>query len=490
MKRSHGSRLPSSVPHFSLSLLPLLRLTPYALLLTFLVVLPAFSQPGWERTYGGTGADEGQSVQQTFDGGYIIAGFLGGDVYLIKTDAFGDTLWTKTYGGVWGDRGYSVQQTSDSGYIVAGSTFSFEAEFRRGDVYLIKTDTYGDTLWTKIYGTDSTDVAYSVQQTSDGGYIIGGVTNFTTTGASDVYLVKTDSNGDSLWARSYGGLGFEGAYSLDQTSDGGYILTGWTDSFGAGATDVYVVKTDSSGDTLWTKTYGGTSWEGGESVQQTSDGGYIIVGETYSFGNFDQVYLIKMDASGDTLWTRTYGGTDTDWGNSVWQTSDGGYIIAGGTRSFGSGGSDVYLIKTNASGDTLWTRTYGGTGNDQGRSVQQTSDSGYIITGRTNSFGAGNYDVYLIKTDSNGRVGVEDKKASPPVHSVPFSICPNPFISFASIPYHETERFELYDISGRNVGTFRGDRIGEGLSAGVYFLRPSTLTPQSSTPTLRIVKVR
>lgn len=470
------------------------RLFLAVLFLTLAFALPAFSQPGWERTYGGTGDDEGQFVQQTSDNGYIIAGFTNSfgagnyDFYLIKTNVSGDTLWTKTYGGISWERGYTVQQTLDGGYIITGVTYSFGTG--RGDVYLIKTNASGDTLWTRTYGGDSTDVGNSVQQTKDGGYIIAGLTNPLGRGDVDVYLVKTDSTGDTLWTRSYGGPGFDGAYSLAQTSDSGYILTGWTDSFGAGLNDVYVVKTNASGDTLWTRTFGGLSWDEGQSLQQTSDGGYIIVGETYSFGNFDQVYLIKMDASGDTLWTRTYGGTDTDWGNSVLQTSHGGYIIAGGTRSFGSGGSDVYFIKTNVSGDTLWTRTYGGTGNDQGRSVQQTSDSGYIITGRTNSFGAGNYDVYLIKTDSNGRVGVEDKRGSPPIHGSPFSIHPNPFTSFASIPYHETERFNLYDISGRHVGTYKGNRIGQNLAAGVYFLRPSALTPQRSIPTLRIVKVR
>jgi hypothetical protein len=464
--------------------------TLFVIGLSLLFCSLSHAQPGWERTYGGTGDDEGQSVQQTSDGGYIIAGFSnsfgqGYDVYLIKTDATGDTLWSKTYGGISWERGYTVQQTLDGGYIITGVAYSFGNG--RGDVYLIKTNASGDTLWTRTFGTDSSDAGNSVQQTSDGGYIIAGVTNSVSTGDADVYLVKADSIGDSLWARTYGGRGSDGAYSVRQASDSGYILTGWTSSFGAGNTDVYLIKTNASGDTLWTKTYGGTLWDEGNSVQQTSEGGYIIVGFTYSFGaGGADVYLIKTNASGDTLWTRTYGGTTQDAGYSGHQTTDGGFIVAGYTSSFNG---DVYLIKTDTSGNALWTKSFGGSGREVGYSVQQTSDRGYIIAG-IYDYGGSNPQVYLIKTDSSGRVGVEDKKVSPPARSFPFSVRPNPFTSFASIPHHESERFDLYDISGRNVGTYRSDRIGEGLPPGVYFLRPSTLTPRFSTPTLRIVKIR
>ncbi len=458
----------------------------YVIGLSLLLCSLSHAQPGWERTYGGTGDDEGQFVQQTSDNGYIIAGFTnsfghGYDVYLIKTDASGDTLWTRTYDANGEDYSYSVQQTSDSGYIIAGFASYYS------DVWVIKTDASGNTLWTRNYGGADMDVGYSVQQTSDGGYIIAGATFSYGAGIDDVYLIKTDSSGDTLWTRTYGGIDYDGAYSVRQTSDSGYILTGWTESFGAGRNDVYIIKTNASGDTLWTRAYGGTSWDDGYSAQQTSDGGFIIVGLTGSFGagSFD-VWLIKTDAYGDTLWTRTYGGWNREQGFFVHQTTDGGYIIAGYTGTYGAGGYDLYLIKTDASGDTLWTITYGGTGDDEGYSVQQTSDGGYIIAGMTNSFGAGNYDVYLIKTDANGRVGVEDKKVSPPVHGVPFSIRPNPFTSFATLPGHEAERFSLYDISGRKVGTYKGDRVGEGLSAGVYFLRAEG---KYAKP-LRIVKLR
>jgi len=197
--------------------------------------------------------------------------------------------------------------------------------------------------------------------------------------------------------------------------------------------------------------------------------------------------LLVSSSNAQQRWERTYGGADWDYGSSVQQTQDGGYIVAGETYSFGAGSNDVYLIKTNASGGTLWTRTYGGTNSDAGRSVQQTSDGGYIIAGYTGSFGNG-LQVYLIKTDSSGRTsGVEvTERGRGPWEMGRITASPNPFTSFATLPGHETERFALYDVSGRKVGIFRGDRIGEGLAPGVYFLRPEG----KDTEPLRIVKVR
>jgi len=373
----------------------------------------------WTRTYGGTLNDCGRSVQQTTDGGYVIVGetysFGAGecDVYLVKTDANGDTLWTRAYGGDSPDYGFSVQQTSDGGYVIAGYTMSFGAG--PSDVWLIKTDPNGDTLWTRTYGGDDVDEGSSVQETSDGGYIVAGYT-LRSMGNTDVYLVKTDANGDTLWTRTYGGSGLDMGRWVQQTSDGGYIIAGYTGFLFT--QDVYLVKTDADGGTLWTRTYGGSSVDGSQSVQQTTDGGYIIAGATLSFGaGNNDFYLIKTDANGDELWYRTYGGNDSDCGQSVQQTSDGGYIVAGYTVSFG-GGSDVYLVKTDADGDTLWTRTYGGAGMDDGQSVQQTTDGGYILAGMTNSFGAGNYDVWLLKLAGEAPqpdVSIEIVADDPPV---------------------------------------------------------------------------
>ena len=240
----------------------------------------------------------------------------------------------------------------------------------------------------------------------------------------------------------------------------------------------------------WQRTYGGAGNDAGYSVQQTTDGGYIIAGTYDFYGANQQVYLIKTNASGDTLWTRTYGGAGDDYGKSVQQTQDGGYIIAGYTTSFGAGNDDVYLNKTNANGDTLWTRTYGGTNWDYSRSVQQTQDGGYIVAGMTSSFG-NSAQVYLIKTDSLGRSsGVEEESRQGDKETrgqgERLRAIPNPFTSFATLPGHEGERFALYDISGRLVGTCQGDRVGEGLAPGVYFLRSS----DTKDKPLRIVKVR
>jgi len=309
--------------------------------------------------------------------------------------------WEKTFGGHGIYVGNAVQQTADDGYIIAGYTDSFGASGL--DIYLVKTGPNGTMQWEKSFGGNGNDLGYAVQQTVDGGYIIVGYTNSFGAGSSDVYLIKTYPNGTIQWQKTFGGSGNEYGNSVQQTSDGGYIITYWISPFDAAGWDVYLIKTYPNGTMQWQKAFGGSSFDMGSSVQQTSDGGYVIAGSTYSFGAGESdVYLIKTNPNGIMQWHRTFGGSGVEWGNSVQQTSDGGYIIAGSTSSSGTGSNDAYLIKTYPNGNLQWQKTFGGSGSDSCYSVQQTSDGGYIITGSTNSFGAGDYDGYLIKTDPNG----------------------------------------------------------------------------------------
>jgi hypothetical protein len=360
---------------------------------------------GWDRTFDGSEDDWGNSVQQTSDGGYIITGSTGGTkIWLIKTDADGNKLWDKTFSGSEDDWGNSVQQTSDGGYIIAGSTTS---QITGGSkVWLIKTDADGNKLWDKTFGESILKETYSVRQTSDGGYIIAGSTTSQPQRYSDtntkVLLIKTDADGNKLWEKTFGGSEHDWGNSVQQTSDGGYIIVGNSND----GTFLLLIKTDADGNKLWDMTFGGSgsSWNSGNSIQQTSDGGYIIAGLTSSqYIGFGDIWLVKTDAEGNKLWDKTFGGgfkgnpIKDDSGYSVQQTSDGGYII----------GSAGVMIKTDADGNKLWDKTFGRSDDyswDNCRSVQQTNDDGYILVGTTSHYRASDWDVRLIKTDANGNV--------------------------------------------------------------------------------------
>ena len=254
-----------------------------------------------------------------------------------------NTIWIRTFGGINSDYGRSIQQVFNDGYIIIGTTASFGDN---NDVWLIKTDVQGNKEWDKTFGGSNDDFGSCIQQTIDGGYIIVGWTNSFGGGNNDAWLIKTDVQGNKEWDKTFGGNDTDIGYSVQQTIDGGYIITGWTRSFGLGNNDVWLIKTDVQGNEEWNKPLGGNLFERGYSVQQTIDGGYIIAGWTNSFGdgNYD-VWLIKTDTEGNEEWNKLFGGSDSDRGYSVQQTENAEYVITGWTKSFGNGNNDAWLIK-------------------------------------------------------------------------------------------------------------------------------------------------
>ena len=452
------------------------------LLISIFLNLPA--QNVFQKTYGGGDSDAAYSVQQTMDNGYILVGGTasygqgGSDVYLIKTNSLGDTSWSKTYGGSNNDNGCCVQQTTDMGYIITGITRSFGAGGQ--DIYLIKTNQEGDTLWTKTFGGELDDWGSAVQQTLDGGYIIIGSTESYGSGNFDYYLIKTDTDGNTMWTKTFGGTNWDYGSWIELTSDNGFIMTGHSNSYGVGNYDVYLIKTNDTGDTLWTKTYGALDDEYSRTVKQTIDGGYVIVGEQgiYQTAATFNVFLLKTDINGNESWSRDYGGTGYDIGASVDQSSDGGYIVVGQTSSFGAGERDVYLIKTDNIGDTLWTKTFGCVNYDRGFSVQEAQDGGYVLCGNTYCNEMENSDVYLIKTDENGNtspLGIHSFKHP----ELEFFVYPNPMVSEVNIEFG-TKSTEIYTI---DIFSALGQRIKQEITSknkinigiseldeGIYFI--------------------
>ncbi len=390
-------------------------------------ILEAPPKEEWNETFGGSNFEEGRSVQQTDDGGYIITGYTssygagGYDIWLIKTDSNGTKEWDETFGGVQDDKAYSVQQTSDGGYIITGFTSSFGAGGY--DIWLIKTDSNGTQEWNQTYGGTNFDEGFCVQQTSDGGYIITGRTSSYGAGGHDVWLIKTDSNGYEAWNETYGGPLYDYGYSVQQTTDGGYIIAGF---IGAGHFDVWLIKTSSNGVIKWDKTFGGIASDGAYSVQQTTDGGYIITAYTSSFGaGGSDVWLIKTDSEGDKEWDELFGGTDGEYGYSVQQTADDGYIITGYKFTYSTQNYDAWLVKTDAYGDKEWDKTFGDTDIDIGYSAQQTADGGYILTGLTGSYGSGGSNVWLIRIESDNKPPYEPRDPIPENNSVDVDIDTN-----------------------------------------------------------------
>jgi hypothetical protein len=355
-----------------------------------------------EQTYGGTDVDYNYAMINASDGGYIMAGHTSSfgaglsDAWVVKVDMEGNHQWNSTYGGTDSDVVISIIPTTDGGYAMTGIIESWG--YGEWDAWLIKIDNEGQMQWNKTYGGPERDYGGSLALTTDGGYIVLGYTKSFALGDSDFYLIKTDDSGNLLWNKTYGGYGSERSGFLIPTADEGFLLVGLIGNQATNSLDVWIVRTDSDGNQLWNRTIGGVNNDFMYAGIATLDGGYVITGytESYGAGSLD-AWLVKIDQDGYHEWNRTFGGPALDYTTTIIATNDNGYVLAGRTMSFGAGGEDMWLIKTNSLGELEFDQTFGGANADAAYGVVENGDEGYSLAGRTSSYGAGAEDIWFIR---------------------------------------------------------------------------------------------
>ena len=318
----------------------------------------------------------------------------------------------KNYGGTQNERGYSVKQTSDGGYVIVGSSTSYGAG--GSDLWILKVDGLGEFSWSKTYGGQGNDIGRDITQTSDGGYIITGYTkSFSSGGDMDLWLIKTDANGESClysdggtcsensskWIKSFGTSGNDYGTSVQETSEGDFIVAGKSGRIPS----VFVIKTNSSGEKIWENLYGTGPGDRAQYIIERQDLGFLIVGKENANNVDDNLCLINIDTDGAEVWHSLYGGGGADGGNHISEVSGGGYIIAGATKSYGNGNwDDLWLVKTSTGGSMEWQKTFGGSYTETGNYTHEKDEGGYMVTGSTESIGQGFYDIWVVSTDYTG----------------------------------------------------------------------------------------
>jgi len=436
------------------------------------------------------------------------------DFWVVKLDTVGNIQWEKALGGSNAEVATDIRQTFDGGYIVAGYSNSNdgagEVSGNHGlfDYWVVKLSVAGSIEWQRSYGGSMVDVAYSIRQTTDSGYIVAGY-SFSSDGqvtgshdSCDAWIVKLFPSGNIQWGKSLGGSRFDEAQSVEQTADGGYIITGTTNSSDGdittnhGGEDLWVVKLSDTGTIQWQRTFGDTGSDVGQAIQQTFDSGYIIAGYSNStagdvtgnHGGFDY-WILKISSSGDIQWQNNYGGSNDEIASAIQQTTDSGYIVAGTTFSDDSevtanyGLSDAWIIKLSSSGGLLWQKSFGGSDYDNAHAIQQTSDSGFIITGNTWSVDSGitddhgGPDFWVVKLGFNVPVDTTTAVVAIKPVSNTISIYPNPATQNVTI----TASAKINDVTITNLfgQTVHAQKYNSqqvdidvaGLPAGVYFMK-------------------
>ncbi len=466
---------------------------PFVIMVIILLLINnLFSQTPdtlWTRVYGSNDSDYLRSVAGTTDSCYVTTGVrwsgAGYKAWLLKFDRSGDTLWTGNYGlNNTINYGFEVRPSTDSGFVITGYTSPYGT--RNSDLLLIKTDAQGDTAWIRTFGGDTSDFGLSVDETPDHGFITTGYTESFGNGSSDLWLIKVDSLGDWQFLKTYGGSFDDMGNSVRATTDTGFIICGFNSSFSMTGMDGWLLKTDAYGDTIWTKSLTNGFYDNLFSVRQLTDGGYILTGWTLIADTLSaDLSLIRTDAEGNTIWSKMYGGDGDDIGYSAESTPDGGFIVCGFTYSFSSGGRDIWILKTDSLGDTLWTKSLGGLLDDEGLGVMPTADNGYVVTGFTFSFGAGYSDGWIIKLGYHGEI--EDSNR--PIFAGRIKVLGNPVRFKPAFDLYLSEAtavsLKIYDAAGRLAAIPYSGRMTTGehqvmgpddLSAGVYFYCLETST--------------
>jgi hypothetical protein len=450
----------------------------------------------WMRAYGDTETQEIRCITETSDGGYIFAGstwiedISGGHVeaYVVKLNSDGDTLWTTNFRGTGEARAYAVRETFDGGYITTGY-YGYLPVVDDRDVFLTKLNSLGGILWERTYGGTEYDEAFDLQVLhGDSGFVVTGYTRSFGVYGSDVYLIRTDSAGDTLFTRYYGYTINDKGYSICEMTDG-YAICGITQPAGY---DLYLIKTTSHLDTMWTKTYGGTETDAGYSVRLVpADFGLIIGGTTASFGaGGDDGWALRTNINGDTLWTRTVGDTLYNRFFSVDTTSGGGYVFGGQYGHVPLEERDFYAAKLAADGTVEWEARYGTSNEDVALCIEQTSDDRYILGGYTKDWDTGNMDAFVVRLGSDDESGIEPRRTP---SGLMVASLPNPFTGSVRIVFEldvKTEaQLRIYDVTGKLVtqvssGTLYPGRhefdwdgrasSGKGSPPGIYFCRLST----------------
>jgi hypothetical protein len=463
------------------------------ILLAGVILLPAaaLAETTWETVFTGEMNEEGMAILETAPGdGYVVAGHTMSwgpgspnttNPLLVRLDADGTVLWYQVYGNDRIEYGYDVAKDPESGgYLICAQRVVGGIN---EDGLLIKTDEEGNEVWSRTYGGSGYDAALAMTRSRSGGYLVAGATTANMYALSDAWLFKVGADGDTLWTRSYGGPSSETARSLVELPDGNIVLCVAGPAF-------TLIKTDAHGSVIWERSHMEANWLWPRRIVPTSpDKGFAVIGTAVDANGRSDVVLLKLDHTGELQWTQQYNYGLSDVGESFQQAADGGFVICGMTNSMGAGQQDLLLIRTDELGNVKWTRTHGAGHEryaDMGYGVALTADGGIVATGITSSVGPGT-NVYILKTDRDGRLNALGMTAAAPGPGnlpPPAVLQPNPFSGWTSAPGRSDERFVVYDVAGRLAGTYRGDRIGSDLVPGVYFVRRSGETK----PTWRVVK--